>query len=95
MFRRGKHIELLTHLPLDKMAAILKDNIFKCIFSNEKQILKLVTWIPIDNEPALVQVMAWRRTGDKALPVSMMIQFTDALYAAIGGDDRIRLCNYI
>ena len=26
----------LTHLPLDKMAAILADNIFKCIFLNEK-----------------------------------------------------------
>ena len=26
----------LTHLPLDKMAAILADDIFKCIFLNEK-----------------------------------------------------------
>ena len=26
----------LTHLPRDKMAAILADNIFKCIFLNEK-----------------------------------------------------------
>ena len=26
---------LITHLPLDKMAAILVDNIFKCIFLNE------------------------------------------------------------
>ena len=25
----------LTHLPLDKMAAILADDIFKCIFVNE------------------------------------------------------------
>ena len=25
----------LTHLPLDKMDAILADNIFKCIFLNE------------------------------------------------------------
>ena len=25
----------LTHLPLDKMAAILADNIFNCIFLNE------------------------------------------------------------
>ena len=25
----------LTHLPLDKMAAILADDIFKCIFLNE------------------------------------------------------------
>ena len=26
---------LLIHLPLDKMDAILADNIFKCIFFNE------------------------------------------------------------
>ena len=28
----------LTHLPLDKMAAILADDIFKCIFLNEKNL---------------------------------------------------------
>ena len=33
---------------------------------------------PIDNKPALVQVMAWRRTGDKLLPELMLAQFTDA-----------------
>ena len=33
---------------------------------------------PIDNKPALVQVMAWRRTGDKPLPEPMMTQFSDA-----------------
>ena len=32
----------------------------------------------IDNKPALVQVMAWRRTGDKPLSAPMMLQFTDA-----------------
>ena len=74
---------VLTHLPLDKMAAILADDIFKCIFLNEKnkipiQIsLKLVPRGPIDNKPALVQVMVWRRTGDKPLPEPMMAQFTD------------------
>ena len=61
----------LTHLPLDKMAAILADDFFKCIFLNENdkipiQIsLKLVPRSPINNKPALVQVMAWCRTGDK------------------------------
>ena len=33
---------------------------------------------PIDNKPVLVQVMAWRRTGDKPLPELMLTQFTDA-----------------
>ena len=45
----------LTHLPLDKMAAILADDIYNCIFLNENgripiQIsLKFVPRSPIDN----------------------------------------------
>ena len=74
----------LTHLPLNKMAAILADDIFKCIFLNQNyriliQIsLKCVPRSQIDNKPAMVQVMAWRRTGDKPLPEPMLAQFTDA-----------------
>ena len=66
------------------MADILADEIFKCIFLNEKDTipiqisLKLVDRGPMDNKPALVQVMVWRRTGDKPLPEPMMAQFTDA-----------------
>ena len=40
--------------------------------------LKFVHKSVIDNEAALVQVMAWRRTDDKPLPEPMLIQFTDA-----------------
>ena len=60
----------LTHLPLDKIAAILADHIFNCIFLNEnnriliKISLKFVLKCPISNIPALVQIMAWRRPGD-------------------------------
>ena len=63
----------LTHLPLDKMAPILPDNIFNWIFLNENdririQIsLKFVPMGPIDNMAALVQIMAWWRIGDKPL----------------------------
>ena len=66
------------------MAAILADDNYKCIFVNENdripiQIsLKLVPRSPIDNNLALVQVMAWRRTGAKPLPEPMLTQFTDA-----------------
>ena len=66
------------------MAAILADVIFNCIFLNENvriliQIsLKLVPRSPTDNKPSLVQVMAWRWTGDKPLPEPMITQFTDA-----------------
>ena len=40
--------------------------------------LKFVPRSPIDNNPALVEVMAWRWTGDKPLHEPMMTQFTDA-----------------
>ena len=65
------------------MAAILTDDNFKCIFLNENDripiriSLKFVPRSAINNKPALVQVMAWRRTGDKPLPELMLTQFTD------------------
>ena len=66
------------------MAAILADNIFKWIFVNENgRILiqisrKFVPRSPVDNNPALVQVMTWRQTGNKPLPEPMMTHFTDS-----------------
>ena len=36
--------------------------------------LKFVPRGPINNIPTLVQVMAWRRPGDKPLPESMMVR---------------------
>ena len=66
------------------MGAILADDIFKRIFLNENvsisiQIsLKIVPKGPIEHKSALVQVMAWRRTGNKPLPEPMMTQFGDA-----------------
>ena len=56
----------------------LADDIFKCIFRNENVwisiniSLKVVTMGLIDNIPALVQIMAWRRSGDKPLSEPMM-----------------------
>ena len=55
------------------------DDIFTCIFFNEncciliKFSLKYVRKGPIDNNPALVQIMAWCRSGDKPLSEPMMI----------------------
>ena len=49
------------------------DDIFKCIFLNEDEwilpriSLKFVPKVRINNIPALVQIMAWRRPGDKPL----------------------------
>ena len=60
------------------------DNVLKCNFLNEN------VWIPIEislkfipkslinNIPALVQIMVWRRTGDRPLYEPMMTRFNDA-----------------
>ena len=59
------------------------DNVFKCNFLNEnvwipiKISLKFVPKGPINNIPALVQIVAWRRTGNKPLSEPMMAQFND------------------
>ena len=56
------------------------DDIFKWIFLNENVwiliniSLKFVPRGPINNIPTLVQVMAWRRPGDKPLSESMMVR---------------------
>ena len=70
--------------PLDRMAANLAEDIFKCIIWDENDripipiSLKFVPRTPIGKMPASVQVMAWGRTGDKPLPELMLTQFTDA-----------------
>ena len=56
------------------------DDIFKCIFLNEniwistKISMKFVPQGPINNIPALVQIMAWHRPGDKSLSGPMMVR---------------------
>ena len=55
----------------DKMATVLADDNFKCIFLNENYripIQILLKFIP----------MAWLRIGEKPLPEIMVTQFTDA-----------------
>ena len=60
-----------TTYLLNTLRCHFLDNIFKCIFVNEniwipiKISLKFVPKGPIHNFPALGQMMAWRRTGDK------------------------------
>ena len=59
------------------------DDIFKRIFLNKNVwisiniSLKFVPRGQINNIPVLVQIMAWRRTGDKPLSEPMMTQFND------------------
>ena len=55
------------------------DDIFKCVFLNENQwsslriSLKFVPKVRMNTFPALVQIMAWRRLGDKPLSEPMMV----------------------
>ena len=55
------------------------DDIFKCFFLNENVLISIkislnfIAKVPIHNIPALVQIMAWRRPGDKPLSEAMMI----------------------
>ena len=62
------------------------EDIFKCIFLFEnlwisiKVSLKLVPKGPINNIPALVQIMAWRRPGDKPWSEPMMVSLLTHIY---------------
>ena len=69
--------------PNEQNGCHFTDDIFKCIFMNEIFLfihiymyifiaLKFVPKGPIDNKSSLVQVMAWRRTGDEPLPEPML-----------------------
>ena len=55
------------------------DDTVKCISLNEnvrisiKMSLKFVPKGPLNNNPALVRIMAWRRPGDKPLSETMMV----------------------
>ena len=64
------------------------DNIFKCIFMNEKTkvlyldsdftVQSLVLRVQLTITAALVLDNGWRRIGDKPLSEPMLTQFTDA-----------------
>ena len=64
------------------------DNMFRCIFVNEKfcilieSSLKFVPKGPIDDNPALVQIMGWCWIGDKPLSEAMLTQIT-GMYASV------------
>ena len=59
------------------------DDIFKWIFLNENIwiLIKILSNFfhrgPINKTPALIQIMAWHRPGDKPLSEPMLTQFTD------------------
>ena len=70
------------------------DDIFKSIFLNENAwipieiSLKFVVKVTIDNIPALVQIMAWGRPGDKPLSEPMVASLR--IYASLRLNELIR-----
>ena len=74
----GKMFGNLNTLRPTQNGRHFADDIFKYIFLNEnvwislKISLKFVPRVQINNIPALVQIMAWRRPGDKPLSEPMM-----------------------
>ena len=73
------NVEVLNTLRPRQNGRHFADDIFKYIFLNANVwipitiSLKFVPEGPIDNIPALVQIMAWRRPGDKPLSEPMML----------------------
>ena len=78
----------LLHWGRDKNGHQFPDDILNGIFSNEniqisiKISLKFVPRSPINNIPALVQIMAWCRPGDK--PLSEPVIVSRCSYASLG-----------
>ena len=75
---------LVNTLRLRQLGSHFTYGTFECIFLNENvwipiQIsLKFIPKGTINNMPALVKIMAWRRPGDKPLSEPVMAYFADA-----------------
>ena len=76
-----------AHFPINSLrprqnGRNIADDIFKRIFLNENVrifiwiLLKFVPKGPINNIPASIRIMAWRRPGDKPLFEPMMVRLT-------------------
>ena len=69
----------LTHLDLEKMAAIWLTDFSNSFFLNENWCIlirispKFIPKGSIKNKPAMVLRMAWRRTGNKPLSEPMLV----------------------
>ena len=74
---------LINSSPPRQNGRHFPDDIFKCIFMNER--FCILIWIspkfvfqgPINNIPTLVQIMAWCRAGNKSLSELVLTQLTN------------------
>ena len=74
----------LSHWGWDKMAAISQTTFLNGFFLNENTSVLVFHWSlflgPIINMPAIVQIMTWRRPGDKPLSEPMMVNLLTHLW---------------
>ena len=106
--------KVLNTLRPRQNGRLFADDIFKSIFLNEKVwisikiSLKFVPKSQINNIPALVQIMAWRRPGDKPLSEPIMVSLLthicvtrpqwvklDISLKLISNSDLIKYCNLL
>ena len=83
--------QLKIHLLLDKMVANSR-----CIFGNEKKcILFKFHWslLPMGNDHALAEIMAWCRIGDRSLSEPILTRFTNEYMWYYGGNDLTCRCS--
>ena len=80
----SNNLTVLTNYGREKNGWHFADDIFECIFSNENVWILNTIWLkfvlksPIDNNTALVQIMAWCQFGAKPLSEPMLTWFIDA-----------------
>ena len=84
----GLHKQLITtainSCPPGQNDCHFADDIFRCIFVNKKFcilikiLMKFILKGPINNNPSLIQIMAWCWTGDTILSEAMIALFGDA-----------------
>ena len=79
LYSPSKCMHFITLRPRHTNGRHFADDIFKCIFLNENNLipikisLKFVSKGQINNIPAVVQIMAWRRPGNKPLSDPMVV----------------------
>ena len=92
---RSKYGAAITHLPLNKTAAISQKTLssMKTLYLIQIS-LKFVLKVPIDNMPMLVEVMAWHRIGTKPLSESMLIHFVSIMTETVTEESQgsLKIC---
>ena len=80
--------------PPGQNSRYFTDDIFRCIFVNEKFCIYNISFMfvpkgPIDNNSVLVYIMAWRRVGASDYLNHCLPDSVTHIYATLGGDQLI------